>query len=456
MSAMLIAIALAAYAVVLLSVALASLRWGDSMENFLVAGRKQPKFLVVASMLASTIGGGITIGTVQKAQTLGFAAFWFVAAGGFAHFLQGGLLSRKVRESEALTMADLADRTAGSLARTLTSVIVLVTWTGIAAAQFVAVARVLGTLVGFDHATSVAIAAAFIVVYTLIGGQKSVLRTDFFQFGVLALALLGSLAWLYFAQPPAPDTIRIDLFTAAFGPLDLLYYVVVIGGSYFICPMMFSRILSAKSPADARRSSFMSGIGMLGFALVLTFIGLWAAATGFDAGKLDPLNAIAKSVLPRPLGALLVFGLLAAILSTADTVLLTAAGIAQNDLVKKNSVLGVRLWTVAVGAVGAFVALFHMDVIGLLMKTYNGYTAGLVPALFVALLFARFENGASRRRPSAALFAVAIALGYALGLAGSLAGTGALSKILPLVGMTVSTLLSLLAFGTGEARAMRT
>ena len=135
---MLPTILLALYGLTLLGIAFASLKYADTMDNFLVAGRSQKRMLVVASMLASTIGGGITIGTVTRAYTIGFPAFWFVAAGGIAHFLQGALLSAKVRETEAVTLPDLADKLIGPSMRVLTSVIILFTWTGIATAQFVA------------------------------------------------------------------------------------------------------------------------------------------------------------------------------------------------------------------------------------------------------------------------------------------------------------------------------
>lgn len=448
---MIVELALGVYAVALIGIALASRTPRATMEQFLVAGRKQRRILVVASMLASTIGGGITIGTVQRASAIGFPAFWFVAAGGVAHFLQGFFLSRKVRQSEALTLADLAERSAGGGARTLSSLIVVVTWTGIAAAQFVALARVLSTLVQMPHVAAVVVVAAFVGAYTLIGGQKSVLRTDLFQFGLLAIAVVAALAWLYLADAPAPGSVKVELFNASFGPLDFVYYLAVMGGSYFICPMMFSRLLSADSPETARSSSFLSGTGMFATAAVLTFIGLWVSAAGFDPAGADPLNALAARVLPRPLGVLVVFGLLAAIVSTADTVLLTAAGIIQNDLIRRPSTTGVRLWTLLIAAAGAIVAATHTDIIGLLMKTYNGYTAGLVPALAVALANAHFVDGRSTRRPDGTLFALAIVSGYILGMIGSFVpASGAAAKALPLAGMAVSALLSVAAFARGR------
>ncbi|GAB1455081.1 sodium/proline symporter PutP [Spirochaetota bacterium] len=433
-------ILLIVYGIVLLVIATASLKYTDTIDNFLVAGRSQRKILVVASMLASTIGGGLTIGTVNRTYGIGFPAFWFVAAGALAHFLQGALLSRKVRDTEALTLPDLADKLVGPSLRTLTSIIVLITWIGITTAQFVAAAKIVSSISGLGHQGAVIAAASFMVVYTLIGGQKSVLRTDLFQFGFLSIALLAALAWLYIGSPPPAGTVRVEIFNTDFGFLDLLYYVIVLGGSYFICPMMFSRILSADSAENARKSSFYSGFGMLAFALVVTFIGLWARASIVDLGGIDPLNFIAQNTLPGVLGTLLIFGLLAAILSTGDTVLLTAAGVLEHDLLKRRSVAGIRMWTVAIGVVAAAIALFQTDIIGILIKTYNGYTAGIVPALFVAIVF----SGKRKLKPSLTL--AAVALGYALGTAGSFMPEGALAaKILPLAGLVASGTLALLA-----------
>ncbi len=432
---------LAAYCAVLLGIAVVSLRYNDSLENFLVAGRNQPRFLIVASMLASTIGGGITIGTVGKAFTMGFPAFWFVASGAIAHFLQGAFLSARVRETEAITLPDLAGKLAGTHVRKLVALIIVLTWTGIAAGQFLAASKIVGTMTGLDHGTAVMLSAAFLVIYTLIGGQKSVLRTDFLQFGILALAIVGVVFWLYFMRTPAPGSMSIELFNASFGTLDLVYYLIVVAGSYFICPMMFGRILSAKTPQSARSSSFISGTGMLVFAVCITSIGLWARASGFDAGKLDPLNAIIKNVLPGWLGVVMLFGILAAILSTADTVLLTAAGVLEKDLLGGSSMNRTRLWIAIVAAIAATIALYEKDIVNLLLQTYQGYTSGLVPALFVAIMFWKTRE----LRPTF-IFA-AIASGYILGFTGNFMASPNTQKLMALAGISVSTLVSLAGLG---------
>jgi solute:Na+ symporter, SSS family len=434
------AILLALYAFIMLYIAYTSLQYNDNMTNFLVAGRDQKKYLVVFSMLASTVGGGLVLGSVTRTYTMGFPAFWLVAAGGIAHYLQGIFLASKVRETEALTLSDLADKLVGPKVRVLTSVIIVITWVGIATSQFVAAASVLANLTHASYQVAIFVVGAFLVIYTLMGGQKTVMKTDFIQFGILAIAMLATISYLYIGKPPAPNTIVVNLFSADFGPTNLIYYLLVMGGSYFICPMMFTRCLSAESPIVARKSTFISGTGMLIYAFIITFIGLWAKASITDLQDQLPLNLIAQSYLPSILGGLLVFGILSAIVSTADTVLITAAGTFQKDIIGKDSVFLVRVWVVVVGVIACFIGLFYTDIIGIIMKTYNGYTAGIVPPLFLVIMYV------GKKRLNEWLVFIAIVVGYAIGLTGSFMTAGSQAAyVLPIVGLCSSALIALAA-----------
>jgi uncharacterized membrane protein YeaQ/YmgE (transglycosylase-associated protein family) len=112
----------------------------------------------------------------------------------------------------------------------------------------------------------------------------------------------------------------------------------------------------------------------------------------------------------------------------------------EHDILKRKTVAGVRLWTVVVGAVGAVIALYQTDIIGILIKTYNGYTAGIVPALFVAIVMS------GKRKLNPGLTFAAVAAGYALGLSGSFMKEGsAAAKLLPMTGLAASAVLSLIA-----------
>jgi SSS family solute:Na+ symporter len=429
---------LIAYGIALIYIAFRSSRNHDSFASYVVAGRNQPRLLIIASMLASTIGGGLTLGTVSKAYTLGFPAFWFVASGAAAHFIQALFLSEKVRKTEALTLPDLAEHLSNTSVRKLTAVIIVLTWTGIAAGQFLAASKIIGAITGYPHQWAVIVCASFLVLYTIIGGQKSILRTDFFQFGLLAASLLLAIGWLFGFKPVSFAALDIHLFSTKFGPIDLMYYLIVVAGSYLICPMMFGRILSSATPRDARNASLTSAAGMLFFAFAITFLGLWARASGFSPGAKDPLNAMIAQVFPGWLGFLLTFGILAAILSTADSVLLTAASVFEHDVLGGNSKLRTQGWVGLAGFVGAIIALYNTDIVDLLLKTYQGYTSGIVPALFVATVVSGKKKVDSRF-----LFA-GILVGYGLGLGGNLLPSPDGQKLMAFAGIFASLGISLL------------
>jgi SSS family solute:Na+ symporter len=425
------------YAFFLLVIAFRSSRKNDSFQGFILAGRNQPRILIIASMLASTIGGGLTIGTVTKAYSMGFPAFWFVASGALAHLAQGAFLSEKVRRTEALTLPDLAEKLSTKNVRRLTGIIIVLTWTGIAAGQFLAASKIISSITNLPHQWAVMASASFLVIYTILGGQRSILRTDFFQFGILGLGILAAAAWLFGTKPLSFNALDIHLFSAKFGPIDLIYYLVVVSGSYLICPMMFGRILSSDSPKSARAASFTSALGMLIFAFVITSLGLWARATSLHLGAYDPLNALIHTVFPSWLGFILVFGILAAILSTADTVLLTAAGVFEHDVLGSSSIFRTQGWVGLVAVVASIIALYQTDIVDLLLRTYQGYTSGIVPALFIATV------ASTRRRVQGRFLFAAILLGYILGLGGNLLPSALGQKLMAFAGIAVSAIVTL-------------
>ena len=273
------------YLALLLLVGVMDFRKVQDFNDYVLAGRRQKLAIVTVSLMASMIGSGSTIGLTDKAFAKGFPAIWFLAVGGIGLILQAFLLSEKVRASRAVTLPDLAQMTMGSRTRFLVALIIVVTWIGIIAAQFIAAGKILTALTGFDSRGLLAIAAVIIVVYSFLGGQASILKTDFLQFAILAAAVIFSAVFLYTARPVGTNAMVFELTNEVFTRRDLFYYLTIVMGSYFICPMMFSRLLTAKTPQTARRSSLIAGFGVLAFALFIVLIGLWAKASGIEPGQ---------------------------------------------------------------------------------------------------------------------------------------------------------------------------
>lgn len=455
---------LIAYLIILLVIGVLDFRKVRDFNDFVLAGRRQKLTIVAVSMMASMIGSGSTIGLTDKAFAKGFPAIWFLAVGGIGLILQALLLSKKVRAAQAVTLPDLAQMTMGSRTRFLIALIIVVTWIGIIAAQFIAGGKILAALTGVDHAGILALAALIIVVYSFLGGQASILKTDFLQFAILGAAVIFSALFLFAAKPVDVGRLSFALTNEAFTRRDLFYYLTIVMGSYFICPMMFSRLLTARNPQTAGRASLIAGVGVLVFAVCIVSIGMWARARGIDPGSAGVLSTIFLTELPRAAGLVLILGVLSAVISTTDTCLVMTASIIEHDLIRRDAARGgagmarTRTLVLILGALGYLTALWgNWDIIGLLLEAFEFYTAGIVPVLFVALMMI------DKRQLSPVWSFAAVLVGGIFGLLPKITPlTGALAalipgfwpKSLPIIGMGLSLILAIVAARGDRSRTV--
>lgn len=453
-------IVLSVYLILLLTIGIIDFRKIQDFNEYVLAGRRQTLTIVSVSLMASMIGSGSTVGLVDKAFAKGFPAIWFLAVGGIGLLLQAWLLSEKVRASKAVTLPDLAQKTMGSQTRFLVALIIVVTWIGIIAAQFIAAGKILSALTGADSAGILALAALIIVVYSFLGGQSSILKTDFLQFALLAAAILFTVFFLYLTKPVDLRTISLELTNEIFTTKDLVYYLTIVMGSYFICPMMFSRLLTAESPNTARRSSLFAGFGVLAAAFFIVLIGLWARSGGIDPGKTGVLSHIFMNELPKAGGVILILGILSAIISTTDTCLVMTGSIIEHDLLNRKQtdsrkeMTRTRILVLLLGALGYLTALWgNWDIIGLLLEAFEFYTAGIVPALFVALMMIR------KKRLAPGWSFAAVLIGGFFGLLPKITPVvdgltelipGFWAKSLPIIGMGLSLILAIIAATRGR------
>ena len=448
------------YLVFILTIGIMDFRQVRDFNDYVLAGRRQRLTIVIVSLMASMIGSGSTIGLADKAFSKGFRAIWFLAVGGIGLLLQSWLLSEKVRESNAVTLPDLAQKTMGSQTRFLVALIIVITWIGIIAAQLIAAGKILTAMTGNESQWVLAFAAAIIVIYSFLGGQASILKTDFLQFAILAVAVSFTALFLYVAKPVDLQTISFQLTNDVFTTRDLFYYLTIVMGSYFICPMMFSRLLTAKTPKIAKSASLVAGLGVLVFAFLIVLIGLWAHARGIDPGKAGVLGHVMVNELPKAGGIILILGILSAIISTTDTCLVMTGSIIEHDLLKSNAfnarreMFRTRVFVLLLGALGYLTALWaNWDIIGLLLEAFEFYTAGIVPALFVALMVIRKKTLA----PGWSFAAVLVGGFFGLlpkitpvvdGLIRLMPGFWA--KSLPIIGMALSLVLAIIAARHGS------
>ena len=366
-------------------------------DDYVVAGRRQSAPFVFMSLMATVLGASATVGVAARAEAIGFPAFWWLGAGAIGLALQAAFLSRPVHDLDVRTLPELAEKTVGKAGRKLVAAVIAISWIGIVAAQFAAVAGFVGLVLGHDAGTaSVLAASAVVTVYTLLGGQLSVVRTDALQFAVLAVGFAAAAVWLFggfsgaeTAAAAGPATFGdFSLLNDRFGAADLAATLFTVGGAYFLGPDVISRNLVARDAGAARKAVVAGSVSVALFGILVVSLGMWAAtfAPNAPGESLNPLFRLASGALPLPLAALLSVGLLSALLSSADTCLVNAAAILGSDLLGSRRVGTIRLLVAAIGAAATFLAMRGGDVIGILTTAYSVYTPGIVAPLAVAIV----------------------------------------------------------------------
>ena len=376
-----------------------------NFDDYVVAGRKQSSPFVFMSLMATVLGASATVGIAARAESIGFAAFWWLGVGAIGFWFQAAFLSKPVHDLDVRTLPEIAEKTVGKTGRKLVAFIIAISWIGIIAAQFAAVAGFIGLVLGHDAGTqSVLITAVIVIVYTLLGGQLSVVRTDALQFGILTLGFFAVAIYLFggFSGTEiaaivngtvAPSTGLatfgdFSLLNEKFSFADLAMMLFTVGGAYFLGPDVISRNLVAKDSTSARKAAVAGSFAILVFSVVIVLLGMWAATYApNEAGtSVNPLFRLASGVLPLPLAALLSVGLLSALLSSADTCLINSAAIFGSDILNTRRISVVRLLVVAIGIIATYLALQGKDIIGLLTMAYSVYTPGIVAPLAVAII----------------------------------------------------------------------
>ncbi|MFW5755776.1 MAG: sodium:solute symporter family transporter, partial [Tangfeifania sp.] len=151
-----------------------------SPSDYYVAGQKAGWLPVSGSLLATILGGSAILGTIELSQSTGWPALWFLFCAALGLFVLTPL-AKYVRRFGKYTLPELLGHFFGRRAEFISSVIIPVAWLGIVAAQIIAAAKIIAGLDVISYSQSAIVSGTVFILYTLIGGQMSILKTDTLQ-----------------------------------------------------------------------------------------------------------------------------------------------------------------------------------------------------------------------------------------------------------------------------------
>ncbi len=365
--------------------------WGA--DDFFVAGRRSSSFFITGSLLATIIGGSATVGMAGLGFTQGLTGAWWLLVGSIGLVVLGIFFAKKVREFGLYTLPELVEKQYDGRVALASSLLIVVAWVGVVAGQIVAAGKIMSVLGIGSPVLWMALFAVVFVVYTVLGGQYAVIRTDVLQaliifagiFGGLGLFLSHLGGWSGLQVSLSPDKFAFPL-SSQFDGTDLVTLILLVGLTYVVGPDMYSRLFCAKDSKSGRASVFWAALLIIPFAFGITLIGMGASALFPTISPEQAFPALIMEVFPPFMGGVVLAALLCAVMSSADTCLLSASTILTVDVVKRfkpslteRQVLSFTRWViVVVGSLSLILALRLGGVISSLLFAYTVYTSGLI------------------------------------------------------------------------------
>ena len=401
----------------MIAIGAVSRRKARGADDFFVAGRKGSTLLITGSLLATIVGGSATVGMAGLGFTQGLTGAWWLLVGSIGLVILGLFFAKKVRKLALYTLPELVEKQYDGRVALASSLLIVVAWIGIIAGQIIASGKILSVLgIGSPLLWMVLFTIVFIV-YTVLGGQYAVIRTDTLQAVIIFVGIFGGLAlllshlggWGGLRACLSPEQFAFPL-SSQFGGYELAKYLLLIGLTYVVGPDMYSRLFCAKDSKTARASVFWTALLIIPFAFGITLIGMGASALFPHISSEQALPMVMKEILPPFLGSIVLAALLCAVMSSADTCLLSASTILTVDIIRRfkpslspKQILSLSRWGIVVlGLSSLILALTLKGIISALLFAYTIYTCGLILPVIVG-----FYKNRLKVTPLGALVAIA-------------------------------------------------
>lgn len=372
--------------------------------SFLLAGRRLSLPSFVATLVTTWYGGILGVGEFSYrygiSNWLVFGVPYYVAAIVFAL-----LIARRARRFELYTIPEQLERSYGKAA-SLTGAFFIFVMT-VPAAYVLMLAVMLKFLFGWSLLIGLIVGTTLSTCYVLIGGFRSVIRTDKFQFAlmfgsfilILPVAMMKYGGW-QFLTANLPETHFIWHGGKGAQYIFVWYFIAL---ATLIEPSFYQRCFAARNEKIAQRGILISVLFWMLFDFMTTTTGLYARAILPDLK--DPVTSyleLAAHLLPPVFLGFFITGLLATIMSTIDSYSFLAAMTIGRDIIwrlKKNRVerqinAFTRWGLIASGLLAIAIAYYAQSVI----RIWKDLGSIGTPALLIPLASSFFPKYRMQQR----------------------------------------------------------
>ena len=338
---------LTVYSVGLIATGLWVARRVRTSSAFFVAGRSLGAPLVAATVLASNIGAGTTVGAAGLAYQDGVSAWWWNGSVAIGSVILAVWIGPKIWQIAArhnlYTVGDYLELRYGPAVRAIVASLVWLGSLSILAGQLIAGAAVLTVVAGLPRWAGTIASAVVMTVYFMAGGllgsawvnavQLCVLLSGFLIAVPIVVSNAGGLAAITHSTA-VPATFS-DLFYSA-GAGSGIALVAAFGPAFVISPGLLQKVYGASSSRAVRLGVGAQAAAIALFGVLPTLLGMAARIThpGIESQNLV-LPTLLVEELPVSLGALALAAVFSAEVSTCDAILFMLSTSLSQDLYKR-------------------------------------------------------------------------------------------------------------------------
>ena len=436
-SSIIILAAISVYMIIMIGIGISVSGKNKTSSDFYLGGRKLGPFVTAMSAEASDMSGWLLMGLPAVALMGGLAeASWTaigLAAGTYLNWL---FVAKRIRvysnKIEAFTLPDFFTKRFGGKSKALTliaALIIVIFFIPYTASGFSACGKLFSALFGMDYMTAMIVSAVVIIIYCVLGGFLAVSTTDFVQSVVMTVALFVVIGFGEGAAHGFDSVFEnvkgltgyLNLFqgysvadsaTTSYGALPVAS-TLAWGLGYFGMPHILLRFMAIEDKNKLKLSRRVASIWVvisMGVAVLIGVIGYslmkggivpsYESASAAETIIVDIAKVISNyGYVPAFVGGIILAGILASTMSTADSQLLAAASSISQNLVQetfgvkmsaKKSIWLARISVVAISVVAIFLARDpNSSVFRIVSFAWAGFGAAFGPVVIAALFWKR-------------------------------------------------------------------
>lgn len=405
-------------------------------EDYFLGGRNLGGWTAALSAEASDMSGWLLMGLPGSIYLAGTGQVWVAIGLLIGTILNWYIVSSRLRKytivaGNSLTIPSFFDNRFRSkgLLKTVSAIIITAFFAVYTASAFSSGAKLFATLFGDDsnysqvYLVGLVIAAAVILIYTFMGGFRAVCTTDFIQGMMMLVAILSvpiiAYAVLTYNTPFSNALVKngvsdpgayLNIFMEDGHTISATTVIsgLAWGLGYFGMPHILVRFMAVKNEKEMKKSrkvaitwvtlSFIASIliGIVGRAFLTAQLDAGTSETVFIRMIQQVFSSNGVWIF---IGGIFLCGILAAIMSTADSQLLVTAsavsediykGVIKKDASEKSSLRVGRIAVIIVAVLAFFIALDpESSIMALVSDAWAGFGAAFGPVILLGLFWKR-------------------------------------------------------------------